>query len=394
MPIRILMPALSPTMTEGNLVKWCKKEGDYLKSGDILAEIETDKATMEVEVVDEGTLARIVVKEGTEKVPVHSLIALVLEEGEGSDSLEQESSEVEVRNLQEKQSPFNLLKSTPSLQQNSTERILASPLAKRLAHEKNIPLSCVQGTGPKGRIVSQDIQRIESIPLQSFEQNYRDEPLSTMRKIIGQRLQESKQNIPHFYISMDCHMDKLLELKKSLPIKLSINDFLVKACALALQKYPKINAAWHDTFVRYFTASDVCVAVSIEGGLITPIIKNAEKKSLQHLSQEIKNLANRAREGKLTPEEYQGGSFTLSNLGMYGVSSFTAIINPPQACILAAAGIRKVITLNEEHKTVEVQQMTTLTLSADHRIVDGAYAAQFLEEIKTLLETPLHMLVG
>ncbi len=381
-------------MKSGNLARWCKKEGDRLKSGDILAEIETDKALMEIEVVDEGILGKIVVPEGSENVLVNTLIAFVLEEGEDLSHIKEESPPQvqEQKKAHHTTLPQEEIIKTPS----STHRIIASPLAKKIARNEQISLCDVVGSGPKGRIIAADLKNIspkleKTHHIATEREGHTDIPLSSVRKIIGKRLQESKQIIPHFYISLECKMDALLKLRRELPAKFSINDFIVRACAIAMQKFPNINATYHDAFVRQYTHSNICIAVSIEGGLLTPIVYQAEQKSLQTLSNEIKILADRARKGQLKPEEYQGGAITISNLGMYGVTSFGAIINPPQACILAVSGVREVPWVKGTE--IGIAHIMNLTLSADHRIIDGAYGAEFLNEIKRLLENPLTMLI-
>ena len=415
MPIEILMPALSPTMKEGGLAKWVKKEGDKIKAGDIIAEIETDKATMEVEAVDEGILGKIIVKEGTENVAVNSLIALLLEEGEDksildsykiktSPTIEAEAKPkdeaVEVKTSQKQSNQLNI----------DNQRIAISPLAKRIAAEKNINLKTIIGSGPKGRIIKDDILNLAEQcsstagVLARNPQEYQAIKNNNVRKIIAKRLLESKQNIPHFYLSSDLQIDKLLDVRKSLnelaPIdqsgnpkyKISVNDLMIKAVALALREVPAANSSWNDDAILLYNNIDISVAVAVDGGLLTPIIKNADQKSITTISNEMKFLAKKARDGKLQPEEFQGGGFSISNLGMHGVDNFQAIINPPQSCILAiGAGVEKPII--ENHK-IAIATIMNVTLSSDHRSVDGAIGAEFLKALKKFVQNPIAMLIS
>lgn len=411
MPIEILMPALSPTMTEGNLVKWHKKEGDKVSAGDVIAEIETDKATMEVEAVDEGTLGKILINEGTENVKVNSPIALILEKGEDKSTLEGYQSKAAPAAEAPKEEPVAVSVSstptpTPAPQPTmvlSTGRVVASPLARRLASEKNIDLRMVQGSGPHGRIVKQDIDTFtpsraafgSAMPIPTGPL-YHDKPVSSMRKVIAQRLTESKQTVPHFYLTVDCELDALMAARQSinahLNVKITVNDFVIKAVALALQEVPDANASWMGQSIRYYTTSDISVAVAIEDGLITPIVKIANLKSLLAISEEVKTLVQKAKEGKLKPDEFQGGSFSVSNLGMFGIKQFEAIINPPQGCILAVgAGEQRAIVKNGQ---LAVATVMSCTLSVDHRVVDGSVGAKFLQAFKKYIENPALVLVG
>lgn len=414
MPIEVLMPALSPTMKEGNLAKWHKKEGDKVKSGDILAEIETDKATMEVEAVDEGVLGKILVKDGTENVAVNELIALILAEGEDKKSLESykvktaaaakpaETPKQEPSQPQSAPLPSSVPTFTPTpTPSQHNGRVFASPLAKRLAAQDGIDLGRVQGSGPRGRIVKADVL---SAPKTSGRRGvsrhpveWNEVPNNTMRKVIAKRLLESKQTVPHFYLTIDCVLDNLLSVREQLnnaaegAYKLSVNDFMIKASALALAKVPDANASWSDAAILRYNNVDVSVAVAIDGGLITPIIRNADQKGIIEISAEMKDLAARAKANKLMPEEFQGGGFSLSNLGMYGIKQFNAIINPPQSCILAVgAGEERVIVKNGK---MEIASVVEVTLSSDHRVVDGAVGAQFLAAFKKFIEQPVLMLV-
>lgn len=422
---KILMPALSPTMTEGKLAKWLKKEGDTVSAGDVIAEIETDKATMEFEAVEEGVLARILVSAGTQGVPVNEAIALLLEEGDDASALDALMVPVTNRMAAEPSSPASAVTpSAPHCQPVPVAaygtRIFASPLARRLAKEAGLDLASVAGSGPRGRIVRHDVEKaLASVPvpvtpsavavptsssasvktaLQPMPwQPYTAEPNSSVRKVIARRLAESKQTVPHFYLSIDIELDALMKLRKQLnevpsaEHKLSVNDFIIKACALALRKVPAANSMWTDDAVLRFDEVDVSVAVATDTGLITPVIRNADRKGLSTISAEMKALAKKARDGKLRPEEFQGGGFSISNLGMYGIKSFSAIINPPQSCILAVgAGEERVVVRDG---AVAVRTVMSVTLSVDHRSVDGAVGAQFLAAMKPLLEDPIQLML-
>ena len=436
MPIKVLMPALSPTMTEGNLAKWHVKEGDSVESGDVIAEIETDKAVMEVEAVDEGTLAKILVAEGTEGVPVNELIAVLLEEGENDNDLEPFLSgsaeapvsgstqaviptEVEESSEQAgRQDPSASVAAAPSAQNDKKkDRIFATPLARRLAQEKGIDLAAVQGSGPHGRIVKADIAgarpgasaaapapagTVAPVPtgdekVNDFGMIYTEIPNNTIKKITAKRLLESKTTVPHFYLTVELQIDRLLATRKQLneqgggDYKISVNDFVIKACANALKAYPAANVSWTEAAVHQYKHADISVAVATPNGLMTPIVRQAETKGLKEISAEVKTLAGKARDGKLTPEEFQGGSFTISNLGMYGIDEFSAIINPPQSCILAVGtGKQKPYVDGGE---VKIGTFMTCTLSTDHRTVDGAVGAEFLQILRQYIENPAAMLL-
>lgn len=411
MTIEILMPALSPTMTEGNLVKWCKKEGDSLKSGEVIAEIETDKATMEVEAVDEGTLGRILIPEGTEGVKVNTPIALILEEGETPAELDAYKGQKQPTSPASNEVPPPLSKEpiqdikTPT---TKSERIIASPLARKIATQKNLNLSKIEGSGPRGRIVKHDVESSLASPEKpliskhtskksqsSASTPYVEIPLTTMRKVVAKRLTESKQTVPHFYVNQDIELDKLLALRSQLNAnlhdhKVSVNDFLIKACGHTLMEVQDANVSWMENHIRQYTSADISVATSIDGGLITPIVKDVQTKTLLEISYEMKDLKERAQASKLAPHEFQGGSFSLSNMGMYGIPSFSAIINPPQGCILAvgAANERAVV----KNGALSIATVMTVTLSVDHRAVDGAVAALFLKDLKKRLENPVLIL--
>lgn len=412
MPIEILMPALSPTMTEGNLVKWHKREGDTVKAGDVLAEIETDKATMEVEAVDEGTVGKIIVPEGTENVKVNEVIGLLLEEGEDASALasvktEKAPAPVEVAKAPEKKPDLKVVTpETVASEAPAGSRVFATPLARRIAEEKNLSLSSISGSGPRGRIVRADVDSVTapravtapSVSLSGYEPEYEVIAPSSMRKVIAKRLVEAKSTIPHFYVSMDCQIDALLKAREQInaradgDYKLSVNDFIIKACGLTLKHFPEANASWINDQIYQYASADVAVAVAIEGGLITPVVRHAETKGLAEISKEMKDLAARAREGKLKPEEFQGGTFSLSNMGMYGVKDFAAIINPPQACILAVgAGEKRPVV--QKDGSLAAATVMTCTLSVDHRVVDGALGAHFLKAFKDLIENPVMMIL-
>ncbi|PCJ71265.1 MAG: pyruvate dehydrogenase complex dihydrolipoamide acetyltransferase [Rhodobiaceae bacterium] len=425
MPISILMPALSPTMEEGTLVKWLVKEGDEVRSGDLIAEIETDKATMEIEAVDEGVVAKLLVAEGTEAVPVNETIAIILLEGEDASAVDQAASPTpKAQASSSKETAPEVVKPEPTAAptkpsgppKKTTERIFASPLAKRIAKDKGIDLGALTGSGPRGRIIKADLEGVPkagkargaigstpplgTIDARAFyeEGSYEEIPLNKMRKTIARRLTQSKQEIPHYYLSIDCVLDELLKVRKHLNeagaeqgVKLSVNDFIIRASALALQKVPDANVSFADDALLKHHHSDVGIAVAIEGGLITPIIRRAEEKGLAEISAETKELVGRAREKKLSPKEYEGGSFSVSNLGMFGVKNFTAVINPPQAAIMAVgAGEPRAIIVDGEVKAATVM---TVTLSCDHRAIDGALGATLLTAFKSFIEYPPAMLL-
>ncbi|MDE0147693.1 MAG: pyruvate dehydrogenase complex dihydrolipoamide acetyltransferase [Rhodospirillaceae bacterium] len=464
MPIPITMPALSPTMEEGTLARWLKQEGDAVSPGDVIAEIETDKATMEVEAVDEGVLGRIVVAEGTEGVKVNATIAWLLEEGEDAGALpadggegaapaaepapaapepaapepeaaESEAAEPEAAEPEAAVQP----ESSPAAEAPAAEapapeapvaapapapgedgRIAASPLARRMAKQAGLDLAAVAGSGPHGRVVKRDIEQALAAGAPAAEApaapapaaasvaaparpavsaagpEDREIPHSNVRKVIARRLSEADRDIPQIYLSVDMEIDRLLAARKDINealdgrAKVSVNDMAIKAAALALRQVPAVNAQWTETAIVQLGAVDISVAVAYEGGLITPIIFDADSKGLAQIANEMKDLAGRAREGRLKPEEYQGGSFTVSNLGMYGVGHFTSIVNPPQAAILAVgAGAQKVVVRDGE---MAVATVMTCTLTCDHRVIDGALGAQWLQAFKGFVERPLSML--
>jgi len=431
MPTEILMPALSPTMEEGTLAKWLVKEGDTVSSGDLLAEIETDKATMEFEAVDEGVIGKLMVAEGTEAVKVNTVIAVLLEDGESASDIgtaaAPKAAEAPVANAA---APAPQAAATsapaPAAPQKDGTRIFASPLARRIAADKGLDLATVTGSGPKGRIVKADVMDAQpsaapapqaSAPAaaaapaampsspsadmvaRAYEgRSYEEISLNGMRKTIAARLTEAKQTVPHFYLRRDIKLDALMafraQLNKRLEtrgVKLSVNDFIIKATALALQAVPTANAVWAGDRVLQMKASDVAVAVAIEGGLFTPVLQDAEMKSLSSLSTEMKDLAARARDRKLAPHEYQGGSFAISNLGMMGIDNFDAIVNPPHAGILAVgAGVKKPVVGDDGQVTVAT--VMSVTMSVDHRVIDGALGAELLKHIVDNLENPMAML--
>lgn len=417
MPVQILMPALSPTMTEGKLAKWNVKEGDAISSGMVLAEIETDKATMEVEAVDEGKLGRILVPGGTDNVAVNTPIALLLEEGEDASALNAplapKAGPMPASASSSSKPAPAAAPSAPARSNASGGRVFASPLARRLAANNGIDLARVSGSGPHGRIVKQDVEAaagsggarapsVATAPAQAMAPStvppgqYEEVPLSSMRKTIARRLSEAKQTIPHFYLTVDIELDALLALRQQLnaksdSYKLSVNDFVVRACALALRKIPQANAIWGGDKILLSKTFDVSVAVALDAGLITPIIRNADQKGLSQISAEMKELATRAKAGKLKPEEYQGGAFSLSNLGMFGIKEFSAVINPPQGSILAVgAGEQRPIV---KAGALAIATVMGATLSCDHRVIDGALGAKFLAAVKGLIEDPLTMML-
>ena len=438
MPIEILMPALSPTMETGTLAKWLIKEGDSVQSGDVIAEIETDKATMEFEAVDEGVIGKIYVDEGTENVAVNSAIAVLLEDGETAEDLASPGgSKTPAPESDKPQQPEPSAEpSKPSSTDTSAapqtsnapalkgNRVFASPLARRLAAETGVDLASLQGSGPHGRIVKADVEAAQGQPtgavspapasapaampagpatetiLKMYQgRDYQEIQLDGMRKTIAARLTEAKQTVPHFYLRRDIKIDRLLmfraDLNKQLAardVKLSVNDFIIKACALALQSVPSANAVWAGDRVLQLTPSDVAVAVAIEGGLFTPVLQDAEQKTLSQLSAEMKDLAARAKDKKLAPHEYQGGSFAISNLGMFGIDNFDAVINPPHGAILAVGAGKKRPVVNADGD-LEVATVMSVTLSVDHRVIDGALGAELLQAIVDNLENPIAMLV-
>jgi pyruvate dehydrogenase E2 component (dihydrolipoamide acetyltransferase) len=448
MPIEVLMPALSPTMTEGNLAKWHKKEGDAVKAGDILAEIETDKATMEFEAVDEGTLGRILVPEGAQGVKVNQPIAVILGEGEDKGALDKAKpaaapARAEPAAVANKPAPAPVAPktappaapvarapkpaaATPASQANGHgegARLFASPLARRMAEQAGIDLAALRGSGPHGRIVKHDIEAAlgkggaalrapapatrtpqpggtASPSLQGYRKDqvvalagnapFTEVPLTTMRRIVAKRMAEAKATIPHFYLTVDCVIDALLQMRKQInesgDAKVSVNDFVIKAAALTLKRVPAANASWSEDAILRWESVDIAVAVALDDGLITPIIKSADKKGLGTIAAEMKDLASRARSGKLRLQEFQGGTFSISNLGMYGIKDFAAVINPPHGCILAVgAGEERPVVRNG---ALAVASVMSCTLACDHRVVDGAVGAQWLQMFKKIIEAP------
>ena len=419
MSVNILMPALSPTMEEGTLSKWLVKEGDTVTSGDLIAEIETDKATMEVESIDDGTIGKILVHEGQESVKVNEPIAILLLDGENLSDIKsikkvpptesvQEIEKIESKEKlnfsSDKTSKINLDTNIniENLKKNET-RIFASPLAKRIAKQKDVDLSLVNGSGPNGRILKADIENFNNnkdlLQNEIISNNNNSELIknSSMRKTIAERLVKSKNEAPHFYLSLDCNIDQLLKIRSMINLKsndkykISVNDMIIKAASSSLIKVPKANASWENENTRYFNNTDISVAVAIDGGLITPIIKDVQSKGLLEISEDMKLLANKAKDGKLLPEEYVGGSFSISNLGMYGIKEFSAVINPPQGAILAVgSGEKRPTVINDQ---LTIASIMTVTLSCDHRVVDGAVGAQFLSVFKDFIENPSLMLL-
>jgi pyruvate dehydrogenase E2 component (dihydrolipoamide acetyltransferase) len=423
------MPALSPTMTEGKLSRWLKKEGEEVKSGDVLAEIETDKATMEVEAVDEGYLAKIVVPDGTEGVAVNAVIGVMTEtQGGAVDAPKAEPAPKAAE--PPKEVPTQVEKTAPPPDVEHEDRVFASPLARRMAKQAGIDLSKVKGTGPNGRIVKADLDAAPAgKPLEKAAEPpvaaaspapvpaapkapapapapvvgapHTKIPNSSMRKIIAKRLSESKQTVPHFYLTTNIEIDALLKLRAELnaaspkdgpgAFKLSVNDLVIKACAVALRRHPAVNASYTEEAILQYTDVDISIAVAIPDGLITPIIRKADALGLAAISNSMKDLGARAKSGKLKPDEYQGGGFSISNLGMFGISEFSAIINPPQAAILAVgAGEKRAVVKGD---AIVVASVMTVTLSCDHRVVDGALGAEFLSTLKGIIEAPLSLML-
>jgi pyruvate dehydrogenase E2 component (dihydrolipoamide acetyltransferase) len=461
MPIDITMPALSPTMEEGKLAKWHVKEGDSVSSGDVIAEIETDKATMEVEAVDEGKIGKIMVAEGTEGVKVNAVIAVLLQEGESADAAAAPKAEapkaapaadapkaeapkpaaeapkgdggaVTRANAETQAAPAAKAAPAPTAAKSEGGKVFASPLARRLAKEAGIEVSAISGSGPKGRVVKSDVEAAKSgkTPLKAAgaaaasapsaggaapagmtkaqvlalypEGSYELVPNDGMRKVVAARLTESKQTVPHFYLTLDCKIDALLAAREQInaqapkskegkpAYKLSVNDFIMKAWAVALQRVPMANATWAGDSILYHKRSDVAVAVAVPGGLFTPVVKSCDTKTLREISEEVKDLATRARNKKLAPHEYQGGATSVSNLGMFGIKEFAAVINPPHGTILAVGvGEERVYA---DAGQVKIANFMTVTLSCDHRSVDGALGAELLGVFKGLIENPVMML--
>jgi pyruvate dehydrogenase E2 component (dihydrolipoamide acetyltransferase) len=416
----ILMPALSPTMTEGTLTRWLKKEGETIKAGDVIAEIETDKATMEVEAVDEGVLGRILVRDGTEGVKVNEPIAVLVGAGEAVPAAAAPTPKAVPT-----PAPVPTAAAAPVAEVRPAnghaageERIFASPLARRMAAQTGIDLSALKGSGPNGRIVRADIEAAQKgapapiqapaaaarppVPAAAISAPHRLVPHSSMRKIIARRLTEAKSSIPHFYISMDIEIDALIALQNQLNAKspardqpgsyfITINDLVIRAAGATLRRIPEVNASWTDDGMVFYDDVDISVAVAIPDGLITPIVRRADQKGLLTISREMRDLATRARAGKLKPEEFQGGGFSISNMGMFGVNEFSAIINPPQAAILAVAtGAKKPVVKND---ALAIATVMTCTISVDHRVVDGALGARWLREFKTIVEDPLSLML-
>ncbi len=435
MPINITMPALSPTMETGILAKWHVKEGDKVVAGDVICEIETDKATMEVEAVDEGTIGKILVADGTEDVAVNSVIAILLEEGEsvadiGDVAVSAASTAPEAASAPDVPVvPAPVVSAAPvasaAVTKSGSARIFSSPLARRIAGDAGIDISAISGSGPKGRVVKSDVEKAirEGVPTKPVSSakavlasgmgakevlalyevgTYELRPNDGMRKVVAARLTEAKQTIPHFYLTIDCHIDNLLAARSKIngaapkskegkpEYKLSVNDFIMKAWALALQQVPDANATWAGDSILYHKSSDVAVAVAVPGGLFTPVVRSAETKSLRQISDEVRDYAVRARSKKLAPHEYQGGSSAVSNLGMFGIKHFSAVINPPHGTILAVgAGQEQVYAKDGQVKT---GTFMNVTLSCDHRSVDGALGAQLLGAFKKMIESPVIML--
>ena len=441
MAVAILMPSLSPTMTEGNLAKWCKNVGDEIKSGDIIAEVETDKATMEIEAIDEGVLEKILFDDGAEGISVNSLIAVLRNKNDTDKEVKelldehnieekdlkktnvnedisevnnkikpQEIIPVENEKIEEKTIEINANEVSNSsekvlLEKNFVDdsRIAISPLAKRMAFQNNIDITLITGSGPRGRIIKEDISNfinsnngLNKYSNTIVKKNIRKKA-SSMRKVIAERLSYSKKEVPHFYLSIDCNVDDLVKgrelINKDLDSesKISINDIIIKALGMSLSNIPDANCSWDNGEINYFGSVDISVAIAVEGGLFTPILKNVEQLNLREISNKMKDFVSRANSGKLLPKEYEGGNFSLSNLGMFGIDSFSAIINPPQSGILAIGSItKKPLVINNE---IKITSCMTCKLSGDHRVIDGAVGAKLLKEFKSIIENPIKMIV-
>ena len=441
MAVAILMPSLSPTMTEGNLAKWCKNVGDEIKSGDIIAEVETDKATMEIEAIDEGVLEKVLFDDGAEGISVNSLIAVLRNKNDTDKEVKelldehnieekdlkktnvnedisevnnkikpQEIIPVEKEKIEEKSIEINANEVTNSsekvlLEKNIVDdsRIAISPLAKRMAFQNNIDITLITGSGPRGRIIKDDVSNfinnnngLNEYSNTIVKKNIRKKA-SSMRKVIAERLSYSKKEVPHFYLSIDCNVDDLVKgrelINKDLDSesKISINDIIIKALGMSLSRIPDANCSWDNGEINYFGSVDISVAIAVEGGLFTPILKSVEQLNLREISNKMKDFVSRANSGKLLPKEYEGGNFSLSNLGMYGIDSFSAIINPPQSGILAIGSItKKPLVINNE---IKITSCMTCKLSGDHRVIDGAVGAKLLKEFKSIIENPIKMIV-
>ena len=441
MAVAILMPSLSPTMTEGNLAKWCKNVGDEIKSGDIIAEVETDKATMEIEAIDEGVLEKVLFDDGAEGISVNSLIAVLRNKNDTDKEVKelldehnieekdlkktnvnedisevnnkikpQEIIPVEKEKIEEKSIEINANEVRNSsekvlLEKNFVDdsRIAISPLAKRMSFQNNIDITLITGSGPRGRIIKEDISNfinsnngLNKYSNTIVKKNIRKKA-SSMRKVIAERLSYSKKEVPHFYLSIDCNVDDLVKgrelINKDLDSesKISINDIIIKALGMSLSRIPDANCSWDNGEINYFGSVDISVAIAVEGGLFTPILKSVEQLNLREISNKMKDFVSRANSGKLLPKEYEGGNFSLSNLGMYGIDSFSAIINPPQSGILAIGSItKKPLVINNE---IKITSCMTCKLSGDHRVIDGAVGAKLLKEFKSIIENPIKMIV-
>jgi len=430
MAVKILMPALSPTMTDGTLARWLVGEGDKVRSGDVVAEIETDKATMEVEALDDGVMAKIVVAEGSQNVAVNALIAVLAEEGEDVSEAAKMAEGADAAPAPAKAAPAPAPASAPKAEAEQVAapaptpaptpasvpapaasegraRVFASPLARRIAGDAGLDIAAVKGTGPHGRIIRADVEnalaKVVAAPVAAVApagtsaQSERFEPHNAMRRVIAERLQQSKQTAPHFYLTVECEIDTLLQARKALNdaapegVKISVNDMVVKAAAAALIAVPEVNGYFEAEGCRYFSDADICIAVAVDGGLVTPVIRSANHLGLSAIASASADLAKRARDNQLDPSEYSGGTFTISNLGMFGIKEFAAVINPPQAAILAVgAGEKRPVVRGDD---IAIATVMSVTLSADHRIVDGAVGAKWLQAFKGAIENPVTMLL-
>ncbi|QEK39624.1 2-oxo acid dehydrogenase subunit E2 [Candidatus Sneabacter namystus] len=400
MPIDVLMPALSPTMRTGKLVKWTKKEGEEVKCGDVIAEIETDKAIMELESVDEGTLFKILVQSGTDNVEVNTKIAVLLEEGEDESSVKQvaplEKKEEKVVSDEKDNQMLQVKKHNGiAVEDKNRERIFASPLARSIAAQNKIDLRKVVGTGPGGRIIKRDVLSF-CTPVLTNNVSMHKIDISSMRRSIATKLSESKKNIPHFYLTISCNADEIIRLKQdlnfSLDVKFSINDFILKAAAFAMKNVPQVNSQWTEECIIQYNTVNICIAVALESGVVAPVVRDVNNMTLKQLSTAVKDCVNRARSGSITPEENQGGTFTVSNLGMYGIEEFSAIILPSQSAVLSVGSLNEVV-YKDSSGAFSVKNVIKVTLSCDHRVLDGAVAAKWLSEFKNIIEHPSVLLL-
>ena len=396
MASKVIMPKLSPTMEEGQIARWLKKEGDKVSAGEPLAEIDTDKATMEMQALSNGVLRKILINEG-QSAPLGELIAVIGEPDEDIESVLSEKKEAPAPAPKPSEEPAPVQAAAPVVHTDKG-RLIASPLAARMAKDSGLDLRSINGTGPNGRIIKRDIEAVltQPQPARPSASGYRDEPATQIRQTIAKRLVTSIGPVPHFFLTIDVEMDRAAEMRKNInaldpDLKISVNDIVIKVAAAALLQHPQVNASFQDKFIRYYERADIGVAVAIEDGLITPVIRAADQKSLSQIAGEVRELAERARTKKLKPEEYTGASFSISNLGMFGIDEFTAVINPPEGAILAVGAMTPKPVVRDNQ--IVVKQMMRVTMSCDHRVIDGATGAKFLQTFKKILENPLYLVV-